>query len=291
MSLSIFLRSIRIHQWVKNLLLFVPILTAHRYLDIEILQFVVVAFFSFGLCASSVYLINDMVDRESDREHHRKRTRPIASGEMSLTFAKWTAALFLLFSLLLAQTISMHFFFVLLAYFFLTTAYSFILKQLALVDIITLALLYTVRVIAGGVATGLAVSEWLIGFSLFFFVSLACVKRFSELWTLRLNEKKSAQGRGYVVGDLDLISQFGLSTGCVAVLVFALYITSSDVTLLYRSPRLLWLICPLLLFWVSRLWLLAHRGLVHDDPIVFAIRDLTSYTVGFLAVGLLLLAA
>jgi 4-hydroxybenzoate polyprenyltransferase len=291
MSLSIFLRSIRIHQWVKNLLLFVPILTAHRYLDIEILQSVLVAFFSFGLCASSVYLINDMVDRESDREHHRKRTRPIASGEMSLTFAKLTAAIFLLFSILLAQTISLHFFFVLLAYFFLTTAYSFFLKQLALVDIITLALLYTIRVIAGGVATGLAVSEWLIGFSLFFFVSLACIKRFSELWTLRLTEKKSAQGRGYVVGDLDLISQFGLSTGCVAVLVFALYITSNDVTLLYRSPRLLWMICPLLLFWVSRLWLLAHRGLVHDDPIVFAIRDLTSYMVGFLAVGLLLLAA
>jgi 4-hydroxybenzoate polyprenyltransferase len=291
MSLTVFLRAIRIHQWVKNLLLFVPIFTAHRYLDFIKLQHGVLAFFSFGLCASSVYLINDMIDIEADKAHERKRMRPIASGLMSLTSARWTAALFLFIAIFIAQLISIQFVSVLVSYFIITTAYSFFLKQQALVDIITLSLLYTIRVIAGGIATGLEVSQWLIGFSLFFFVSLACVKRFSELWNLRLTEKISAAGRGYVVDDLELISQFGLSTGCVAVLVFALYVTSSDVTLLYRFPRLLWLICPLLLFWISRLWLLAHRGLVHDDPIVFAIRDRVSYIVGLLAVGLLMCAA
>lgn len=291
MELKTFLRAIRIHQWVKNLLLFVPLFTAHRYFDLLILKEALLGFFAFGLCASSVYLINDMVDIESDRLHEKKRFRPIASGEMSLLLAKGTSGLFLLLSLLVAYTISLQFVMILAAYFVITAAYSFYLKQQALVDIITLSLLYTIRVVAGGIATQLEVSQWLIGFSMFFFISLACVKRFSELWNLRLAEKVSAAGRGYVVSDLELISQFGLATGSVAVLVFALYVTSSDVTLLYRSPRLLWLICPLLLFWISRLWLLAHRGLVHDDPIVFAIRDRTSYVVGILAVGLLMFAA
>ena len=291
MSIGTVLRAARVHQWVKNLLLFVPIFTAHRYQEIHFWQLSILAFFSFGLCASSVYLINDLVDLESDRQHERKRFRPLARGEMSPLFAKVLIAFGLLASFLLAGAISLEYVGVLCCYFLTTTAYSFCFKQIVLVDIIVLAILYSLRVIAGGVATGLEVSQWLIGFSLFFFVSLACVKRFSELLSLKRQEKDEAHGRGYMVGDLEQISQFGISTGCVAVLVFALYITSSDIQVIYSSPRILWLICPLLLYWISRLWLLAHRGQVHDDPIVFAIRDRISYLIGCVALALLIIAA
>lgn len=291
MTLSIFLRAIRIHQWVKNLLLFVPLFTAHYYMDPHYIVPAMIAFISFGFCASAVYLINDMIDVAADRAHERKRLRPIASGEMSLVMARLSVLLLLSVSTMLASTISVNYMLVLGCYFIITSAYTFFLKQIVLVDIIVLAMLYTVRVFAGGVATELPVSQWLIGFSLFFFVSLACVKRFSELHNLKRSERDAAAGRSYLVGDLEQISQFGISSGCVAVLVFALYITSDDVTVIYRAPKLLWMICPLLLYWVSRLWLLAHRGKVHDDPIVFAIRDMTSYLVGVLALILLMIAA
>jgi len=291
MTVKVFLRAIRIHQWVKNLLLLVPLFTAHRYTEPQYFVPALIAFLSFGCCASSVYLINDLMDVESDRQHERKRFRPIASGEMSPLFAKVTVLVLLMLSTLLSSLISVEYMMVLAGYFIITSAYSFYLKQLVLIDIIVLAMLYTVRVFAGGVATELQVSEWLIGFSLFFFVSLACIKRFSELQNLKRSDRHEAAGRGYVVGDLEQISQFGLSAGCVAVLVFALYITSSEVALIYRWPRVLWFMCPLLLYWISRLWLLAHRGKVHDDPIVFAIRDRTSYVVGMLALGLLMWAA
>lgn len=291
MTLNLFLKQIRVHQWVKNLLIFVPAFTAHRYLDPSVIAQSVIAFFSFCFCASAVYVVNDMVDLEADRQHEKKRFRPLASGALSMNFARVLVAALLVASVLLAALISYEYVLVLACYFVMTTAYSFYLKQLVLVDIIVLAILYSVRVIAGGVATGLEVSQWLIGFSLFFFVSLACVKRFSELQGLKRREEGGAAGRGYLVGDLEQISQFGLSAGCVAVLVFALYITSADVARFYASPRVLWMICPLLLYWISRLWLLAHRGEVHEDPIVFALHDRVSYGIGGSALALLILAA
>jgi 4-hydroxybenzoate polyprenyltransferase len=168
--------------------------------------------------------------------------------------------------------------------------YSVKLKQVVLVDILTLAALYTIRIIAGGEAVQVVVSEWLLGFSMFFFLSLACVKRYSELWMLRQSNKQEVRGRGYVAGDLELIGQLGAAAGYLSVLVMALYISSQEVTALYTTPRVLWLLCPMLLYWVSRVWLLAHRGQLHEDPIVFAIRDVTSYGIGVLAALVLYLA-
>ena len=287
----VLLRAIRIHQWVKNLILFVPMITAHRFTDSALFMHALVAFFSFGMCASAVYLINDLVDLESDRQHEHKRNRPLASGAMSVNQALILIPLLLMLGIFLGYLVSINYLLVSVLYFLTTLGYSFLFKQIVLVDIIVLAILYTIRVVAGGIATNLEVSQWLIGFSLFFFVSLACIKRFSELFNQRKREQSEIKGRGYIVGDLELISQFGIASGCVAVLVLALYITSADVTVIYSSPRMLWIMCPMLMYWISRLWLIAHRGLVHDDPIVFAIKDRVSYVVGFLSLVLLLLAA
>lgn len=290
MTLKVFLKAIRIHQWVKNLLVFVPLIMAHQQGDLHRVASSLIAFVAFGLCASSVYLLNDLVDLESDRQHHKKRNRPLASGAMSIRTGILLIPVFLAGSIALALTVSTSFLAVLAVYFAVTLAYSLHLKQLALVDIIVLASLYTIRIIAGGYATSVPVSEWLLGFSLFVFVSLACIKRFSELYSLQKQSKESAVGRGYTVQDLEQVSQLGNSCGCISVLVLALYVNSNEVTRLYSQPLVLWLICPVMLYWMSRLWLLAHRGEVNEDPIVFALSDRTSYVVGLIAVLIMICA-
>ena len=287
------LRLIRVRQWVKSLLVFLPMLLAHRYLDPDPLASAALAFLSFSLGASAVYVLNDLMDVEADRHHPRKCRRPFASGELPL------AAGFLLIPLLAGSSLAIALFLprgflvALIVYFGLTTFYSLVLKELALVDVIVLASLYTLRIIAGSEATAIVVSEWLLAFSMFIFLSLGAVKRYAELLRVRsqsANETK-VKGRGYFGGDLELVVQMGLSSGYIAVLVMALYITSSSVATFYPHPTLLWFVCPLLLYWITRIWLLAHRGEVQDDPLSFAVRDWVTWIVALLGAAILFAAS
>ena len=277
------LKAARLHQWPKNVLLFVPLVTAHQIFNPQLVGQALLAFIAFGLCASSVYLTNDMLDLAADRQHHRKRFRPFASGALPLKVGFLATPLFLLAGLLTALLLPPTFLLLLTGYLVLTVSYSFYIKQVALLDVILLAALYTVRIVGGAAATGITVSPWLLAFSMFFFLSLAFVKRFSELSVLSLKGDEKARARGYIVGDLEQLASLGAASGYISVLVMALYISSDAVVELYSVPGALWLICPLMLYWISRVWLLARRGEMHDDPVVFALKDRVSYAVGLSA--------
>ncbi|TBU87895.1 UbiA family prenyltransferase [Phytopseudomonas dryadis] len=278
------LKALRLHQWLKNLLLFVPLFAAHLAGDPQQLLQVVQAFLLFGLCASSVYILNDLLDIDDDRRHPRKCTRPFAAGKLSiraglLVFPILLAASFIGAWLLLPPLFSVA----MLAYYLLTLAYSLGLKRVMAVDVITLGLLYTLRIIAGAFALGLQPTFWMLAFSLFIFLSLALIKRYAELREAReLGKTGQASGRGYFPADLEMISSIGTTSGYLSVLVLALYIQEISHTALYRYPAIIWLACPLLLFWVSRTWFLTHRGLMHDDPVVFAAKDRISLITGAL---------
>ncbi|MEK7707476.1 MAG: UbiA family prenyltransferase [Verrucomicrobiota bacterium] len=284
------LRSLRPHQWLKNLIVFVPVLTAHKLSDPHALATVALAILAFCLCASAVYLSNDILDLEADRHHPAKRNRPFAAGHLPLQFGLCGAPVLLLGALGCGLTLSWNFATVVLLYFALASGYSLLLKQVALLDVFVLAGLYTLRLIAGHVATGIAYSPWLLVFSMFIFLSLALLKRFLELQSLRQQNRHEVKGRGYTAGDLELVTTLGLVSGYLAVLVMALYVNSEQVQALYTHPLRLLLVCPLLLFWVSRVWFLAHRGQVHDDPTAFALKDWVSYTVGALTLAVMWLA-
>ncbi|HSE12555.1 MAG TPA: UbiA family prenyltransferase, partial [Rudaea sp.] len=270
------LRALRLHQWLKNLLVFLPLLTAHLMLVPDALLHSTLAFFAFCLCASGVYLLNDLLDLDADRRHPRKRLRPFAAGSLPLGAGLAVAPLLTLAAFALALTISKLFALALAGYYALTLAYSFALKRIAMLDTVVLAGLYTIRIIAGTLALRIGVSFWLLAFSMFLFLSLAMIKRYTELRTLLRNGDARATGRGYAVDDLPLLQSLGAASGYLAVLVLALYINSTASVLLYRRPVVLWLLCPLLLYWISRAWLIAHRGDMHDDPVVFAVSDRTS---------------
>jgi 4-hydroxybenzoate polyprenyltransferase len=291
-KLSALLKAMRLHQWMKNLLVFVPLIAAHQYADAQRDGLALMAFVIFSLTASSVYLLNDLVDVQDDRHHALKRNRPFASGALSLItgWATWPALLLVavVFSALLMPVL---FSVSLGVYFVLTVAYSLQLKQLAVVDVLTLAALYTLRIIAGAAAINVAVSFWLLLFSMFIFLSLALIKRYSELKVARDAGKTGAlRGRGYEPDDLELVSSLGGSAGFIAVLVLALYIQDGQAAHLYATPQVIWLACPVMLFWISRAWLIAHRGRMHDDPIVFALNDKVSWGVGAFMLGVLALA-
>ncbi len=285
-----FFKAIRIHQWSKNILVFVPLVMAHRASDSHLLINALIAFFAFSFCASSVYLLNDLVDLESDKNHQTKKNRPFASGKLSVTFGKVLIPVFFVTSLLTSLNLPRDFLYLLSLYFIMTTAYSLSLKKKVLVDVILLASLYTIRIFAGATAVGVVISPWLLAFSMFFFLSLAFVKRYSELNLLHIGKSDFSVGRGYMGKDLGLISNLGITSGYVSVLVMALYVSNEAGPLLYRKPHILWLICPLLLYWISRVWLLTRRGQMNGDPILFAITDRVSYFVGFLAAAFVYLA-
>jgi 4-hydroxybenzoate polyprenyltransferase len=272
-------KALRLQHWVKNLLIFVPLAMSHQIQNAPLLAKALLAFLAFGLCASGIYLVNDLFDLEADRRHPSKRSRPLASGALGLAQGLALAPLCLLAGFAVAILLPPAFFLTLALYLLLTLSYSLRLKQIAVLDVVVLAGLYTIRIIAGSAATGVVPSPWLLAFSLFFFFSLAMVKRFSELDGLRQRNGDKVT-RGYYASDREQIASFGSASGYMAVLVLALYINSDAVVILYRQPIVLWLICPLLLYWISRVWLLAHRGEMHDDPVVFAIRDRVSYVVG-----------
>jgi 4-hydroxybenzoate polyprenyltransferase len=252
---------------------------SHGILKPEVFLTCVGAFVAFGLCASSVYITNDLFDLEADRAHPRKRFRPFAAGTLSVRSGIIAAVLLIASAVGLALAIGWEFAAVLGGYYVMTWAYSVRLKQAALVDVMTLAGLYTLRIIAGTAANQIAPSFWLLAFSIFIFLSLGFVKRYEELDTARKTGRFMGSERGYFDADLALIVNLGIAAGYSAIVVVALYVNSADSQLLYHHNRLLWLICPLLLYWISRVWLLATRGHMHDDPIVFALKDWRSLTV------------
>lgn len=285
-----YIKALRPHQWVKNILVFVPIFLAHQ-LDMVTLFMGLLGFVAFSLTASSVYVINDLLDLDADRVHPRKCKRPFAAGTVPIRHGTGMAAGFLGAGALLSLIVGPVFLLVLALYFAATTGYSFYFKRRMVIDICVLSGLYTMRIIAGGVAAGIGLSVWLLAFSVFFFFALAAIKRQAELVDNAKAGKLAPSGRGYRVDDLAIVSQMSIASGYVSVMVLALYINSPSVSLLYGSPPVLWGICLVLLFWLSWVAMVTHRGEMHDDPIVYAVKDRISRICGFLIVGFVLMAS
>jgi len=279
-GLLAWLKALRLHQWMKNLLLLLPLLGSHQIFDPALLTQAILAFFAFGFCASSVYVVNDLMDLESDRHHPRKRLRPFALGVLSPLAGVAVAGLLLAASLVVAWWVATEFLAWLLVYFVITVAYTFVLKRKEIVDVLSLAALYTLRIIAGGAAVGVGASFWLLAFSMFLFLSLAFVKRYAELQIMLEQGREEAKGRGYRTDDLPLIQTLGVVSGFAAVLVLALYINSESVLKLYSRPEVMWLTVPILLYWITRVWMKTQRGLMHDDPVLFALKDRVSIFSG-----------
>lgn len=262
----------------------------HRFSDPAMLARSFLAFLAFGLCASSVYLINDVVDLPADRQHPWKRHRPFAAGDLSLFWGMASIPLLLGLSLLVSLLLPRPFLGMLVIYFLLTLGYSFTLKQIVLLDVVILAGLYTMRVMAGAASIAIWPSQWLLAFSTFLFFSLALVKRYAELLTISAAGGEKTQVRGYNVLDRDLLRSMGTGSGYLAVLVLVIYISSGEAEIHYSRHQFIWLLCPLLLYWISYVWLTAHRGAMHDDPLVFTARDRISRVVMLLALLILVLA-
>ncbi len=275
-SLKPYLKGLRPHQWLKNLLIFIPFIAAHDT-AFSGLQSSLLAFAAFCVIASSVYLFNDLLDLSADRRHLRKRFRPLASGDLPIAHGTALAFALLFTGLVMSALLSAQFLAVIALYFVITTTYSVFLKRQVVIDIIALSALYTIRVIAGGVATGTEISIWLLAFSGFFFLSLAAVKRQAEISDNLSRGKKLIAGRGYNTEDLPMISQLSIASGYVSVLVMVLYVQSPDVAALYQQPLALLGTCVVLLYWITRVSMITHRGDMHDDPIVFAAKDPVSY--------------
>lgn len=279
-SWRIWHKALRIKQWIKNLLIFVPLIAAHKIAHPELIVASLLAFVSFAATSSSVYVTNDLLDLEADRRHPTKKNRPLAAGKLPLGLGIAAIPVLLAISIALALLLPSRFIALLLGYLALTLWYSFRLKRVVLVDVFVLSLLYTIRIFAGAAAIMVPVSSWLTAFALFFFLSLTMVKRYTELRRLKQQDQGKAHGRGYVTSDAEVLSQFGLGSGLISAVILALYISSPEIYSLYLGPELLWLLIPLLLFWIGRVWFLAHRGSLDEDPTTFAVRDRVSYTVG-----------
>lgn len=286
-GLKKFWEAMRPHQWLKNGLIFLPLILSHQINQPELVLRACIGFVSFCLCASSVYLLNDMLDLNSDRQHQSKHLRPFASGELSLVYGFIGVPALLAAAFLVALALPFDFLMVLLAYWLLTSLYSFYIKRIFLVDVLMLAILYSIRIVAGSAAISVVTTFWLIAFSMFLFFGLALVKRFTELTNLQTQGKTTIDGRAYESSNLKMLSIVGGCSSLVAVLVFTFYINAPDITQLYSSPAMLWLICPLLLFLLGRIWFVAHAGKLDEDPLLFAITDRQSQAVTLLC-GLLL---
>lgn len=289
-KLRLWMRALRVHQWLKNLLLFVPLLTAFSFLEPGKIWPLLLAFLSFSLAASATYVVNDLWDLESDRHHPRKRLRPFASAELPILHGLAMAAVAMLAALGLAALVSTNFLLILLLYVAMTSCYSWALKKIALVDVLMLSLLYTLRIQAGAVTLQVPTSSWLLAFSVFIFLSLALVKRCSELVQLAQDGGTSTQGRDYRVGDLTVLWPLGVGAALSAVVVLGLFISAPETQARYLSPNLLWLAAFGLIFWQAHMWIKTTRGEMHDDPVVFAIKDRGSRLTVLAIVGVVLAA-
>jgi 4-hydroxybenzoate polyprenyltransferase len=289
-SARIWARQLRLHQWIKNLLIYVPLIAARQVENLHMDATATLAFVVFSLVASANYILNDLLDLAHDRKHPTKRDRPLAAGLLSVPSA--VAAMAALFTLgaLLAIALPSEYSEVLVLYLIGTVAYSLYFKRSAPLDAFALAGLYTLRVLAGNAATGLPPSFWLLAFSIFLFLSLAMAKRHAELLRLSEHGESASRGLGYLAADREMVGQLGVGAGYISVLVLALYLNSPKAALLYSRPGVLWILCVLLLYWITRLWLVAHRGQLDEDPVVFAMRDRISRLIA-LAVALVLILA
>ncbi|MFM6928164.1 MAG: UbiA family prenyltransferase [Bdellovibrio sp.] len=279
------IKQIRPHQWIKNALVFLPALAGHTLFNVNTILQCLCAFAGFSLAASFVYVLNDLLDLKADRNHHTKKNRPFASGNLPI---KW--GLLLLPSLLLgcaafSALLPLQFAQWVLVYLTLNLAYSLYLKQSVVVDIIILSMMYTLRIFAGSAATSVPVSEWLLSFSTLFFFSLACVKRYTEI--IRSKNKITIDGRGYRQVDHPMIQSLGVGSGLISILIILLYLQSKEIRALYQHPQNLWFATPVLLFWISRIWVLTNRDEIHDDPVVFAVKDKVSW-ICFAIIGVIL---
>lgn len=292
-NLQTILRLLRIKQWIKNFLLFAPLLLAHQLTEQRLIWVALAAFFSFSFCASGVYVFNDLLDLDTDRRHPEKRERPLTNGMISIPLGMVLASICLLFSFAIATLfLPQTFLFILGGYLVLNGLYSFVFKRLLILDVIVLALMYAYRIFAGSVATDIPITHWLLAFAAFFFLSLAILKRFSELQLLkRETSDHVTRGRGYRVQDADTLRMLGLNSGFLAVLILTLYLNSQDVTGLYPRPMLLWGVVFALVYWIARLWILAERGSIHDDPLLFTTNDRASYAIGFVVLFILAAAS
>jgi 4-hydroxybenzoate polyprenyltransferase len=284
------IKAVRVHQSLKNVLVFLPLIAAHEFTELSSVLAALGAFFAFTLMAFGVYLLNDTMDLAADRAHHRKRLRPLADGRISPIAALTVTVVLAIASIALGALIGPAFVAVLLIYAVMTTTYSFWLKRVALVDIVVLALLYMIRIVAGATATGIALSFWFTAVTLFLFLSLALVKRYAEAHQAR-EVAGVIPGRGYSGDDVHAILALGTATGVAAVLLTAIYIQSDAVTVIYPAPGALWLVIPVFFYWIANLWLKAGRGEMHDDPLVFALRDRASLAAAALIVAVVIAAS
>lgn len=289
-NIGVWLKQIRIHQWLKNLLIFVPLIVSGVFVNFNDVTTTVLAFFAFSLLASSTYILNDLLDIESDRAHSVKKYRPLAAGTISIKDGVTVGVVLFLTSIVMSFLIGTEFTLVLLAYLALTVLYSFKVKQYVAMDVVTLALLYTIRILAGAAAVGVVASFWLLAFSIFIFLSLALVKRCSEIQSMESDGKERAKGRDYILKDYSILASFGTSSALMSVLMFCFYINNNALTNQYQQPDILWLIVPAMCYWLMRMWIKTHRGEMHHDPIIFTLKDRGSrITVGFC--GLIAIAA
>jgi 4-hydroxybenzoate polyprenyltransferase len=286
------IRAMRPHHWLKNGLVFVPIMLNHDVFDLAAIGHGVVAFVAFSLMASSIYLLNDIVDVEADRRHPTKCKRPLAAGEITerQAYMAVPALLVAAFSLSALLPKPQLFLLALGAYLALALLYLFYLKRKLLVDVLGLAALHTLRILAGNAAAAITLSSWLLAFSMFLFLSLALVKRYAELRITQDQSGLKKAGRGYHAEDIEALSQLGMASGCTCALIMALYVDSAAVKELYRHPEVIWLICPIILYQMARVWFLARRGQMPDDPLVFMIRDWRSQLMGVLVVAIMVVA-
>ncbi|MGH9617467.1 MAG: UbiA family prenyltransferase [Acidobacteriaceae bacterium] len=282
-------RALRVHQWAKNVLIFLPLLLAHAIGMAELVQSAL-AFLSFSLVASSTYVVNDVLDLAADRSHATKRRRPFAAGELSVLAGLCLAIVLFAAGVLISIPLAPKFLVWLLIYCGATLAYSLYFKRVVIVDVIILSGLYTLRILAGAAAARVPVSDWMAGFAIFLFFSLALVKRFSELENLRARGAAPTNGRGYLLHDMEQLRALGTGSAFASIVVFALYINNPEVRQLYHHPQRLWLLTPLLIWWMSRVWLRASRGQMNEDPVIFALTDRASLLAG-VAIFLIALAA
>jgi 4-hydroxybenzoate polyprenyltransferase/phosphoserine phosphatase len=272
-SFKVWVRALRVHQWLKNLLIFVPLLTAFSFSEPSAVVTVLLAFFSFSFAASATYIVNDLSDLESDRAHARKRNRPFASCAIPIIKGVAMGIVLMVSAFVLSTFVSRGFSLILLTYVIITTTYTWRLKEYVLIDVLTLAVLYTMRIIAGALAIGVSLSPWLLAFSVFMFFSLALVKRCSELVSLHASDVKAATGRDYRTTDLVILWPLGVGAALSSVVIFGLFISASVTRDHYATPEVLWVVALGLIYWLTRLWVKTARGEMHDDPIVYAVRN------------------
>jgi len=275
--IEILLKQLRVHQWSKNMLLFVPALLSHQLLEPGVFLNALCSFIAFSLLASSIYVLNDIIDVDYDRKHPMKKNRPIAAGDLSMLRAYAVLLVCFLIGGWMAMLLGTTFLFVMAVYIILNLLYSLYFKRIIILDVLLLMSFYTLRIIAGHIPDTFPFSPWLLSFSVFLFFSLAFLKRYVNI--ILENNVSTKNGTGYSINDSNILKSFGVGSGIISTLVLILYTGSEQVQPFYLTPMILIFLAPIMLYWICRIWLLADRGLIKDDPILFAIKDKISYVV------------